>query len=80
MLMAAKPFTLVGQTYRPGQEIAPAVWAGLTSRQRKMLERVRFVRSSELQPVAQPSRLPVASSTPTRSGGPSRRGRPRKES
>lgn len=72
-LLAAKPMVLDGVTLGAGEEISPAHWAAQRERTRRALTRTRMVRSTDLQPVAAADSPPVVSSTPTRSGGPSRR-------
>ena len=51
MLTATRPFLLAGETYLPGVVVPPAVWTALTVRTRKVLERSRFVRSTDLAPL-----------------------------
>ena len=77
-LLAAKPMVLDGVTLGAGEEIPPAHWAAQRERTRRALTRTRMVRSTDLQPVARTDSPPVASTTPLRADGPSRRGRTRK--
>ena len=80
MLTATKGMLLAGETYRAGESIPAAHWASLTPRIRKVLERNKLVRSSDLQPVAATNSPPVALTTPRTADGSRKRGCPRKES
>ncbi len=73
MLVTVKAMRLDGLDLGAGEEIPPAHWAKQRDRTRQVLTRTNRVRSTDLTPVARTDSPPVASTTPLRADGLSRR-------
>ena len=74
-MLAVKEFTLYGSRFQHGSPIPDTLWGRCDKRLRQVLERNRYVTHT---PVAQADMPPRRATTPTKSDGPTRRGRPRK--
>lgn len=74
MVTALKAFTLYGQGYASGAEVASGVWSKLPDHRRTQMLRNRFVESSDTPIVRRKARPVAAVAAPA----PRTRGRPRK--